>query len=279
MAVYAIGDIQGCYDEFCRLLDKIHFDPTNDQLWLAGDLVNRGPRSLETLRAVKAMDDCVITVLGNHDLHLLACAEDIKQTHDSSMQAILDADDREDLLYWLRHQPLLHHDTTLGYTLVHAGLPPQWNLSLAQQCAIQLQDVLRSEHYHDFLHHMYGDQPSIWSDDLSQWQRLRFISNAFTRLRYCDASGRMDMQEKGVPGKQNDGLLPWFEVPNRQNQDLKIIFGHWSTLCLTQVTTPGIYPLDTGCVWGLRLTAMRLDSRVEEYSWIECPGAAAPEQT
>lgn len=278
MAVYAIGDLQGCYDEFCRLLDKIHFDPANDRLWLAGDLVNRGPSSLETLRKVKALGGSVVTVLGNHDLHLLACAEGIKQTRDTSMQAILVSPDREELLYWLRQQPLLHHDATLGYTLVHAGLPPQWDLNLAQECATELQGVLRSDHYHEFLHHMYGDEPALWSENLSGWERLRFISNAFTRLRYCAANGHMNMQEKGVPGKQNDGMLPWFEVPNRKNHDLNIIFGHWSTLSLVQITTAGIYPLDTACVWGLRLTAMRLDSGEEEYQWIECPGAATPGQ-
>ena len=278
MAIYAIGDLQGCHDEFCRLLDKIAFDPSHDTLWLVGDLVNRGPKSLETLRLVKSLGKSVITVLGNHDLHLLACAEGIKQTQDTSMQAILDADDRDDLLYWLRQQPLLHHDTQLGYTLVHAGLPPQWDLSIAQACANELETVLRSERYHDFLHHMYGDEPAIWSATLTGWPRLRFISNAFTRLRYCDVEGRLDLQEKGTPGKQAAGILPWFDVPQRCNRDLKIIFGHWSTLSLTKIKTENVFPLDTGCVWGLRLTAMQIDAEKANYHWVPCPGAARPGQ-
>lgn len=276
MAVYAIGDLQGCYDEFCRLLDKLRFDASCDSLWLAGDLVNRGPKSLETLRMVKSLGHSAITVLGNHDLHLLACAEGIKQTNDRSMQAILAADDRDDLLHWLRQQPLLHHDAQLGYTLVHAGLPPQWDLALALACADELHAVLRGDDYHAFLHHMYGDEPSQWSDALMGWERLRFISNSFTRLRYCDAAGKMDMQEKGTPGQQSNGMLPWFAITGRKSRDLKIIFGHWSTLALIELDIENIYPLDTGCVWGLRLTAMRLDCVTEEYQWVECPGGAAP---
>lgn len=276
MAVYAIGDLQGCYDEFCQLLDKLHFDASRDTLWLLGDLVNRGPKSLETLRYVKSLGDSVITVLGNHDLHLLACAEGIKQTNDVSMQAILAAEDRDDLLLWLRQQPLLHHDEHLGYTMVHAGLPPQWNLSAAQACADELHTVLRSDTYHQFLHHMYGDEPALWSENLQGWERLRFISNAFTRLRYCDNKGRMNMQEKGIPGNQSDDMLPWFDIPTRQSRDLRVLFGHWSTLALTEINASNIFPLDTGCVWGLRLTAMQIDSDEPEYCWVECPGAATP---
>ena len=279
MAVYAIGDLQGCYDEFCRLLDTIRFDASRDTLWLAGDLVNRGPKSLQTLRMVKALGQSAITVLGNHDLHLLACAEGLKETRDVGMQAILAAEDAPELLTWLRQRPLLHHDPDLGYTLVHAGLPPQWDLPLAQACAAELQNVLRSDRYHEFLHHMYGDEPSLWSAALSGWARLRFISNAFTRLRYCDAEGRMCMQEKGPPGSQRNGMRPWFEVATRKSAALRIIFGHWSTLALTEISADNVFPLDTGCVWGLRLTAMRLDAPVAagaQYQWVECPGAAAP---
>ncbi|MFO7604125.1 MAG: symmetrical bis(5'-nucleosyl)-tetraphosphatase [Gammaproteobacteria bacterium] len=281
MAVYAIGDLQGCYDEFCRLLDTLHFDASRDTLWLAGDLVNRGPKSLQTLRLVRDLGDSVITVLGNHDLHLLACAEGLKETRDLSMQALLTAADAGELLAWLRQQPLLHHDAGLGYTLVHAGLPPQWDLPLAQACAHELQTVLRSDRYPEFLQHMYGDEPSLWSAGLSGWERLRFISNAFTRLRYCDDQGRMCLQEKGPPGSQRHGMHPWFEVATRKSAALRIIFGHWSTLALTNISAHNIFPLDTGCVWGLRLTAMRLDASAEargdNYQWVECPGAATPE--
>jgi len=276
MAVYAIGDLQGCYDEFCQLLEKLHFDASQDTLWLLGDLVNRGPKSLETLRHVKSLGNSAITVLGNHDLHLLACAEGVKKTQDSSMQEVLKAKDRDDLLDWLRRQPLLHHDNKLGYTMVHAGLPPQWDLAVAQSCAEELQAVLRSDNYRQFLHHMYGDQPALWSDELQSWERLRFISNAFTRLRYCDNRGYMDMQEKGIPGKQPNHLLPWFDVPTRLSRHLKILFGHWSTLALSKINSDNIFPLDTGCVWGLRLSAMQLDTNERKNFWVECPGAATP---
>jgi len=273
MAVYAIGDIQGCYDELLGLLDLIGFDARHDRLWFAGDLVNRGPHSLETLRFVRSLE--AVTVLGNHDLHLLASACDPRQRkRKDTLQAILEAPDAEDLLDWLRARPLLHHDEMLGYTLVHAGLPPQWDLATAMACAREVEQVLCGDSYRAFLADMYGNEPATWSTSLKGTERLRFITNCFTRLRYCDSDGRLALEEKGPPGSQPPELIPWFEVPGRRSSGMRILFGHWSTLGARD--SPGVHALDTGCLWGGRLTACRLESsgtRRFEYS---CPGRARP---
>lgn len=262
MAVYAIGDVQGCYAELMALLEMIRFDASADQLWFTGDLVNRGPDSLRVLRFVHELNErnpnAVITVLGNHDLHLLALAEGLGRRHHSdTLDELLEAPDREALLDWLRHRPLLHHDATVGATLIHAGLPPQWSLPAAQQHAAEVEAALQGEHYREFFAHMYGNQPDRWRDDLTAWDRLRFITNCFTRLRYCDADGHLDMQDKGAPGTQSAAYLPWFTVAGRQSENEKIVFGHWSTLGLYQ--GHNVVSLDTGCLWGRRLTALRLD--------------------
>ncbi|MGH8281553.1 MAG: symmetrical bis(5'-nucleosyl)-tetraphosphatase, partial [Gammaproteobacteria bacterium] len=215
MAIFAIGDIQGCYNELRRLLDRIRFNPAEDMLWLTGDLVNRGPKSLDVLRFVKGLDEHAICVLGNHDLHLLALAAGTdKHKPADTLDAVLTASDRDELLDWLRHRPLLHHDATLGYTLIHAGLPPQWDLDTATDCAHELENVLRGSSYHDFFANMYGNQPNHWSPDLSSMERLRFIVNCFTRLRFCTADGRLDLASKGAPGSQPESFMPWFEVPD-----------------------------------------------------------------
>lgn len=274
MAVYAIGDVQGCLRELQQLLAYLHFDPARDRLWFAGDLVNRGPHSLEVLRFVRDLGDSALTVLGNHDLHLLAAADDparIKAR--DTLHPIFDAPDRDELLDWLRRRPLLHHDAELGYTLVHAGLPPQWDLGQAQACAREVGTVLRSDTHADYFAHMYGDGPDIWSDDLRGWERLRFITNALTRLRYCAVDGRLALGYKGAPGSQPEGLLPWFDVPRRRSRDLNILFGHWSTL--GPRNDPGIYPLDSGCLWGGQLTALRLDGE-PQWTRIPCAGARVP---
>ncbi|HHI92697.1 MAG TPA: symmetrical bis(5'-nucleosyl)-tetraphosphatase [Gammaproteobacteria bacterium] len=268
MAVYAIGDIQGCYAELMNLLELIHFDPANDQVWFTGDLVNRGPASLQVLRAVRALGDSAITVLGNHDLHLLAVAEGHAPLHKGdTLDAILTAPDRDELLAWLRQQPLMHHDPALHTTLVHAGLPPQWDLAMAQACAKEVETVLRSDDYARFFQHMYGNQPEVWRDDLAGWDRLRFITNSFTRLRYCDATGHFDFKAKGEPGTQPEGYLPWFEIPGRRNENLRIVFGHWSTLGLRRERN--IVSLDTGCLWGKQLTAVRLNRNATVFC-VEC---------
>lgn len=275
MAVYAIGDVQGCFDELKALLNNINFDPAQDTLWFAGDLVNRGTKSLDVLRYVKSLGDNAITVLGNHDLHLLAVHAGIKNTNNDDIKAILSADDCDELIGWLRKRPLFHHDEQLGYSLVHAGLAPQWNHALSQQCANELQDILRGDQYQDFLHNMYGDKPRKWKDDLEGWDRLRFICNSFTRIRFCKKkSGKLALDEKGPPDMKNSEFAPWFAVEGRQSQDMNILFGHWSTLGAYHST--GLHCLDTGCVWGGKLTALRIDTPHPTYLAINCPGAQNP---
>ena len=274
MAVYAIGDVQGCYDELQSLLELIRFDPARDRLWFAGDLVNRGPKSLETLRFVRGLGSGASCVLGNHDLHLIAVALDQPlDKDDHTLDAILAAPDRDELIDWLRRQPLLHHDATLGFTMVHAGLPPQWDLPLAQRCAHEVETMLRGEQLEEFMAHLYGNKPARWSEKLSGWDRLRFIVNCFTRLRFCDAEGRIKLKHKGPPGSQPARLRPWFEMPGRASKDLKIIFGHWSTL--GERSDPGIYPIDFGCLWGGQLTALRIDTTPQRFN-LRCPQLVAP---
>ena len=276
MAVFAVGDVQGCIDELMRLLERIRFDPAEDSLWLTGDLVNRGPKSLEVLRYVRDLGRRAVCVLGNHDLHLLAVAAGAAPSKaGDTLDAVLRAPDRDELLHWLRQLPLLHHDGALGYTLVHAGLPPQWDLATAQACARELEAMLRSDGYAEFFRHMYGNEPRRWSPTLTGMERLRFIVNCYTRLRYCDVEGTLDLKAKGAPGSQPAGYMPWFEVPGRLSRDLHILFGHWSTV--GEIRDRNVHALDTGCVWGRRLTALRLDGD-DSGGWycVDCPGAQQP---
>jgi bis(5'-nucleosyl)-tetraphosphatase (symmetrical) len=257
MATYAIGDIQGCYDVLLRLLDRLDFDPSKHKLWFVGDLVNRGPDSLRVLRFVKNLGDRAVVVLGNHDLHLLALAAgNLKHAKKSNLHEVLEAPDREELLDWLRHRPLMHHDAKKRFSMLHAGLPPQWGLEKALGCARELETVLRSPDYRDYLHAMYGNQPDRWADGLTGMERLRFITNCFTRLRYCDSDGTLALSEKGPPGTQPASLLPWFAVPHRATRNDRIIIGHWSTLGYR--AEHNVWALDTGCFWGGRLTAIRV---------------------
>ena len=274
MAVYAIGDVQGCFDELQALLELIHFDPAEDRLWFAGDLVNRGPKSLETLRFVRDLGKGAVTVLGNHDLHLLAIAHGFPIKHDDhTMDDILGAPDRDELIDWLCNQPLLHHDDTLGFTMIHAGLPPQWDLHIALQCAHEVHAILHGNQRPEFLDQMYGNQPNQWSEHLEGWERIRFIVNCFTRLRFCDSKGKLKLKHKGPPGSQPKKLFPWFELENRASKDMKIIFGHWSTL--GPRNDPGIYPTDTACLWGGQLTALRIDTKPRYFN-LPCTGFKAP---
>lgn len=276
MAVYAIGDIQGCLDELQRLLDKLRFDPAGDQLWFAGDLVNRGPKSLETLRFVKSLGKRAVTVLGNHDLHLLAIPEQTeKLKHKDTLRPILEASDREELFDWLRHRPLFYYDEKTGFGLVHAGLPPQWDRDQALACSREVESVLQGDQRHDFFAHMYGNEPDIWSHNHTGWDRLRFSVNCFTRIRFCTPEGRLEFKHSGPPGSQPEGYLPWFRVPDRASRDTKIVFGHWSTLGLT-TDIPEVFSLDTGCVWGGRLTALRIDAAEPEWTQLDCPQAGKP---
>ena len=262
MATYAIGDIQGCCDEFEALLAKLRFDPARDRLWLTGDLVNRGPRSLDVLRLVKRLGPAAITVLGNHDLHLLAAAlapgEKLKPQ--DTLGPILNAADRDELLTWLRSLPLLHHDAKLGYTMLHAGLPPQWDLATAQSCAHELEEALRDdERCIELFTHMYGDKPNRWSRELRGFDRLRFITNCLTRLRFCRTDGTLEMKYKGTIDSAPQGVVPWFRAPQRRSRDLHIVCGHWSALGYHD--GDGVLSIDTGCVWGEKLCAIRLDQR------------------
>ncbi|MDY6979234.1 MAG: symmetrical bis(5'-nucleosyl)-tetraphosphatase [Pseudomonadota bacterium] len=274
MAIYAIGDLQGCYDEFRTLLDRLHFEPERDRLWLVGDLVNRGPKSLECLRFVKSIEQSVICVLGNHDLHLLALAEGVGSTRDASMQALLKADDADELLAWLRQRPLLHYDREFDHCLVHAGIYPGWTLDEAQQYAGELETVLRSDDYHEFFRHMYGDQPAYWSNHLEGWDRLRFICNAFTRMRFCQSDGSLELSAKGTPADPPADCYPWYDLPQRVELDTTILFGHWSTLGLH--VQGNVHALDTGCVWGGQLTAYQLGQPANRHITYQCPQNCQP---
>lgn len=255
MATYAIGDLQGCYDKLRRLLDTIGFDPAEDTLWFVGDLVNRGPDSLGTLRFVRGLADRAVTVLGNHDLHLLALAAgNLRHRHKSNLDPVLEAPDREELILWLRNRPLMHFDPRLGYALIHAGLPPPWDLQTALACAREVETALRGPDYHGFLQELYGDDPDKWTPSLSGMARLRFIINCFTRLRYCRRDGTLALGEKCTPGSETASILPWFAVPDRGTKDIRIVFGHWSTLGYSAAYNT--WGLDTGCVWKGRLTAI-----------------------
>jgi len=275
VATYAIGDVQGCYDELLRLLDTLRFDPGSDQLWFAGDLVNRGPKSLDTLRFIKNLGDKAVAVLGNHDMHLLAasCTQKIAEKKDALSQ-VLEAPDRDELIDWLRFRPLFHHDQ--GFCLLHAGLPPQWDFKKTTKMARLVEQTLRSPDYPVFLKQMYGNKPNQWSSNLKGTARLRFIVNCFTRMRYCDAAGKLDFANSGPIGSQPKGLMPWFEVPNRKSADMRIICGHWSTLGYYEGFN--CYAIDTGCLWGGKLTAIKLGDTVERYG-IDCPGARKPNKS
>ena len=246
MALYAIGDVQGCYDSLQKLLDKIRFEPVHDRLWFTGDLVNRGPRSAEVLRLVSGLGDRAVTVLGNHDLHLLAVAAGASPLLPTDTFAdVLTATDSERLLTWLARRPLFHHDGSAGYALAHAGLLPQWDPARAARCAREAETALTGTDAADFFHHMYGDLPDRWDEGLAGWDRLRLIVNAFTRLRFCHPDGRADYRHKGPPGSQPPPLLPWFQVPVRQSRNLPIVFGHWSLL--GRWDRDNVIGIDTGC--------------------------------
>lgn len=265
MATWAIGDLQGCYRELLDLLKAIRFKPEADTLWFTGDLVNRGPESLECLRFVRDLGGAAIVVLGNHDLHLLAVAAGARKPRNKdTLDEILHAPDAADLLGWLARCPLLHRDARLGFTLVHAGLPPQWDIGAAQRAATELEAALRSSLAPDFYANMYGNEPDRWSDDLGGWARLRFFTNCFTRMRFCDPDGRLDLELTGPPGSQPPPWLPWYEVPSRHTRNERIVFGHWSTARLdpeAKFDKWNVFPLDTGCVWGGTLTALRLEDQ------------------
>jgi bis(5'-nucleosyl)-tetraphosphatase (symmetrical) len=275
MALYAIGDVQGCDHELGALLDAIHFSVDRDRLWFVGDLVNRGPDSLGVLRRIRSMGAAATVTLGNHDLHLLAVAFGHSRIRsDDTLNEVLAAPDRDSLLEWLAGRPLLHEDPALNVCMLHAGLAPQWTMSLARACAREVEHALQSRPAQLF-EKLYGDQPDCWDDALEGDERLRFIVNCFTRLRYIDADGRLMLRVKGSPKKsQTAALIPWFEARDARWRGSRVVFGHWSTLGFFHGTD--VTGLDTGCVWGGSLTAWRLDVPDAKPIQVGCAAAQEP---
>jgi bis(5'-nucleosyl)-tetraphosphatase (symmetrical) len=258
MATYAIGDLQGCFFSFKDLLKKIQFNPAHDRLWFVGDLINRGPGSLDVMRWMLEHQSSVVTVLGNHDLHTLVVAEGFVSAHRSdTIQSLLDAPDASELLGWLRQQPLVHFEH--GYLMVHAGLLPEWTVDQALTLAAEVNVALQAPNYREFLQHMYGNDPKRWDDGLTGWDRLRVITNAMTRLRICSTEGEMEFKFKGELENIPNGYQPWFDLTQRASVNTPIVFGHWSALGLQHKNN--VYSLDTGCLWGGHLSAMRLEDR------------------
>lgn len=276
MATYAIGDVQGCFDELQSLLKQIKFNSDCDQLWFCGDIVNRGPKSLATLRFIRSLQDNAITVLGNHDLHLLATAflKNNPGKHDTFTDILQAKDSLEDL-NWLQQQPLIHHENNI--TLIHAGIHPKWSIAKTIELANEVKSLLQSNKNIEFYKHMYGDKPNNWHYGLSGSARYRFITNTLTRLRYCSVTGKQALNAKGPPGSQPEDLLPWYEIPDRKTKDDVIIFGHWSTLPHAGVSDiNNCYAIDSGCLWGGALTALRIDQQPFEYIRLNCQGVQKP---
>lgn len=271
---YLVGDLQGCCDALERMLATLDFSPSRDRVYLLGDLVNRGPSSLATLRRLIKLGDSASCLLGNHDLHLLAVAAGVRPAHRSdTLQAILDAPEREALLLWLRQQRLACFEQ--GWLMVHAGVVPQWDLPQTLALAAEVETLLRGPDLHAFLTQMYGNDPDTWSDDLQGPERLRFVINALTRLRFCTAEGRMDFKTKDGADAAPAGFTPWFDTPGRRTAGVPIAFGHWSTLGL--ITRPDLLALDTGCVWGGQLSAARVEGgRMLEIIQLPCEQAQKP---
>lgn len=267
MATYVIGDIQGCFEALEKLLDRIDFDARRDRLWFVGDLVNRGPDSLATIRFVRDLGEDAITVLGNHDLHLLTVAAGFARLHrGDTVGDILDAPDRTELLEWLRRRKLMHVDE--GWAMVHAGLLPQWSVAQALSLAREVEAVLSGDGHAELLRHMYGNEPDTWDDALEGIDRLRIIINAMTRLRLCTPQGRMEFRHKSAPRDLPEGYLPWYAIPGRASAGHPIVFGHWSTLGL--YATDDVVALDSGCLWGNALSALRLHDR--KIFQVDCAG-------
>ncbi len=266
MPTYAIGDLQGCQPSLLPLLERIQSESADARLVFVGDMVNRGPKSLETLRTIRQLGSRATALLGNHDLHLLAVAHGIRKAHASdTLQDILQAADRDEWLDWVRKRPLAHLEQ--GCLMVHAGVLPQWTVQQTLDLAHEVECVLRGPDWIDFLRDMYGNQPAKWDDALTGTDRLRCIVNALTRIRYCTPDGAMELTNKEAFGPALAGFLPWFDMPHRRSSDTTIVFGHWSTLGL--VLRPNLIGLDTGCVWGGKLTALRLEDR--SVLQVDCP--------
>ncbi len=270
MAVYVIGDLQGCYKKLKKLLRLLEFDADRDRVWFAGDLVNRGPDSLKVLRYVRSLGDRAQVVLGNHDLHLLAAYFlDTRLKPNDSLNQVLQAPDVDELMTWLLYRPMLHHDIDLNFSMVHAGIYPGWSLSTALALAAEVETVLRGKKPRSFFESMYGNKPVRWSQDLSGMDRLRFITNVFTRMRYLHPDKSLDLTAKGAPSKaSNSDVMPWFEFRQRAIKFNRVAFGHWSTLPTGQYGH--CFALDGGCVWGGQLTALRIDKKTPRWYRLSC---------
>lgn len=267
MATYVIGDVQGCHDSLLALVTKIGFRRTRDRLWFVGDIINRGPKSLETLRAIRGLGDAATVVLGNHDLYLLMVAAGWrKRGKDDTVQPILEAPDADSLLDWLASRPLMHVEGR--FAMVHAGLLPQWDIAQARSLAAEVEAALQGPGRQDFLAELAGNTPAEWSDALTGQDRLRCIVNAMTRMRFCTPAGQMEFKHKGPPSNAPAGAMPWFRVPDRQHGSHTVLAGHWSALGLHR--EPGFVGLDTGCLWGGKLTAYRLeDGKIFQVAAVE----------
>lgn len=274
MATYAIGDVQGCFDQLRQLIDSLNFDPASDRLWFVGDLVNRGPQSLEVLRFVKSLSTAAVVVLGNHDLHLVMQAEGFGRVNkEDTLAAILASPDRQELLDWLRAQPLVHVEG--AWAMVHAGLLPEWTVAQAKGLSDEVSVALTASGYRDFLAHMWGSEPAAWRDDLVGWDRLRVVVNAMTRMRYVTFAGAMELRASGAkapPGQGPVGCVPWFAAPHRASAGQLIVCGHWSALGYHE--QPDLLAIDTGCLWGGALTAVRLEDR--RVFRLPCPQQVKP---
>ena len=276
MSTYVIGDVQGCYAELRSLLRECGFDTRHDRLRFVGDLVNRGPCSLDVLRFVADLGDRAHTVLGNHDLHLVATARGIRRLRSKdTFQDVLDAADGERLIDWLRGRPLVHHDPEARVVMVHAGIAPAWTIDGALERAVEFSRALTAPDHPQLLSKMYGNEPDRWHTSLTGFDRLRFITNAFTRMRYCHADGRLDFSDTGPPGvRENPSLVPWFALRDASADRTRIVFGHWATLQLRNPLSRALHVrhLDTGCVWGGALTALRLED--DREFGVSCEGCA-----
>lgn len=259
MATYLIGDVQGCYRELQALLQKINFNPNSDRLGFVGDIVNRGPNSLEVLRFIKQLKNYWL-VLGNHDLYLLILGYGLMPTDSyvHTLDPVLYAPDKIELLEWLRHQPLIH--TENNALLVHAGLPPQWNVPQSLRYAQEVTTTLRGPHFQEFLSQLFGDQPCAWDETLSGQNRLRYITNALVRMRFCSQTGELDLTANGNVSSHAKKYRPWFTWRDHRHDNVDIYFGHWAALN-GECDAPGCYALDTGCAWGYCLTALRLEDK------------------
>ena len=270
MAVWAVGDIQGCFDSFQELLAKINFDPKVDELWVAGDLVNRGDKSLETLNYLYSIKESIKVVLGNHDVALIAAYAGVKKSNET-IQPILDAPNADELIDWLRHQPFLHWDFKLGYCMAHAGISPQFDLGMAIRYASRIEKKLQGANYKAWLKHMFKVSSNKFSPKASSMDIDKYILSSFTAMRFCEDDGRLDFKQKGAPSEYKvfrKGLKPWFACPTRRSTTLKIVFGHWSTLGYYQDSN--VLALDTGCLWGKALTVARIDLEEPIIVQVEC---------